>query len=39
MGNMLTLSPPLTNAEAELDEALGILKGCIGEAGLGEMGI
>ena len=33
MGNVLTLTPPLTITEAELDEALGILEECIGEAG------
>jgi 4-aminobutyrate aminotransferase len=33
MGNVLTLTPPLTIAEAELDRALGILEGCIGEVG------
>jgi len=33
MGNVLTLTPPLTIAEDELDRALGILEGCIGEAG------
>ena len=32
-GNVLTLTPPLTITEAELDEALGILEGCIGEVG------
>ncbi len=29
----LTLTPPLTIEEAELDPALGILDGCIGEVG------
>ena len=29
----LTLPPPLTIEEAELDPALGILDGCIGEMG------
>jgi len=33
LGNVLTLTPPLTIAEAELDEALEILEGCIGEVG------
>jgi 4-aminobutyrate aminotransferase len=33
MGNVLTLTPPLTIAEGELDEALGILEGCIAEVG------
>jgi 4-aminobutyrate aminotransferase len=32
-GNVLTLTPPLTISEGELDRALGILEGCIGEAG------
>ena len=31
LGNVLTLTPPLMIAEAELDRALGILEGCIGE--------
>jgi 4-aminobutyrate aminotransferase len=31
MGNVLTLSPPLTIAEAELDKALDIVEACIGE--------
>ncbi len=33
MGNVLTLTPPLTIGEGELDEALGILERCIGEVG------
>jgi 4-aminobutyrate aminotransferase len=33
MGNVLTLTPPLTISEAELDEALDILEGCIGAVG------
>ncbi len=33
MGNVLTLTPPLTITEAELEKALGILEGCIGEIG------
>ncbi len=32
-GNVLTLTPPLTIAEADLDRALDILEGCIAEAG------
>jgi 4-aminobutyrate aminotransferase-like enzyme len=32
MGNVLTLSPPLTIARAELDRALDIVEECIGEA-------
>jgi 4-aminobutyrate aminotransferase len=31
MGNVLTLSPPLTIARAELDRALDIVEECIGE--------
>jgi 4-aminobutyrate aminotransferase len=30
-GNVLTLTPPLTISEGEMDRALGILEGCIGE--------
>jgi 4-aminobutyrate aminotransferase len=33
MGNVLTLTPPLTISEAELDQALGILDTCIGAVG------
>jgi 4-aminobutyrate aminotransferase len=33
MGNVLTLTPPLTIAEGELERALGILEGCIAEVG------
>ena len=33
MGNVLTLTPPLTISEAELERALGILEGCVGEMG------
>ena len=32
-GNVLTLTPPLTIAEGELDRALDILEACIGEVG------
>ncbi len=32
MGNVLTLTPPLTIEEAELESALDILEGCIGAA-------
>ena len=31
MGNVLTLSPPLTIAKTELDRALDIVEECIGE--------
>ena len=33
LGNVLTLTPPLTISEADLDRALDILEGCIGEVG------
>ncbi len=33
MGNVLTLPPPLTIAEDDLDRALRILEGCIGAVG------
>jgi len=33
MGNVLTLTPPLTISEDELENALGILEGCIGAVG------
>ncbi len=33
MGNVLTLTPPLIIAEADLDRALDILEECIGEVG------
>ncbi len=33
LGNVLTLTPPLVIAEADLDRGLGILEGCIGEVG------
>jgi 4-aminobutyrate aminotransferase len=35
MGNVLTLTPPLVIAEAELDRGLDILEACIGEVGYG----
>ena len=31
MGNVLTLTPPLTLTDAELDRALDILDECLGE--------
>ena len=31
MGNVLTLTPPLTISEGELERALGILEGCVAE--------
>ena len=31
MGNILTLTPALTIASSELDEALDILEGCLAE--------
>ena len=31
MGNILTLTPPLTISQAELDQAFAILEDCIGE--------
>jgi len=33
LGNVLTLTPPLTIEEGEEDKALGILETCIGEVG------
>ena len=33
MGNVLTLTPPLIISENDLDRALDILEGCIGEVG------
>ena len=33
MGNVLTLTPPLVIAEADLMRGLDILEGCIGEVG------
>jgi 4-aminobutyrate aminotransferase len=33
MGNVLTLTPPLTVTAAEMDRALDILDECLGEAG------
>ena len=33
MGNVLTPTPPLTIAEGDLENALGILERCIGEVG------
>jgi 4-aminobutyrate aminotransferase len=32
MGNVLTLTPPLTITGAQMDEALGILDACLTEA-------
>jgi len=31
MGNILTLTPPLTISQAELDQAFAILDDCIGK--------
>ena len=30
-GNVLTLTPPLTITQAQMDEALDIIDGCLGE--------
>jgi 4-aminobutyrate aminotransferase len=35
MGNVLTLTPPLTLTDAEMDRALDILDACLGEESLG----
>ncbi len=33
LGSVRTLIPPLVIAEGDLDRALGILEGCVGEVG------
>jgi 4-aminobutyrate aminotransferase len=38
MGNVLTLTPPLTITKAELDHALDILEQCIAEVGPSQAG-
>jgi 4-aminobutyrate aminotransferase len=39
MGNVLTLTPPLTITAAEMEVALGIIEECIGEVERDEMGL
>ncbi len=39
MGNVLTLTPPLTITSAEMERALGIIEACIGEVERDEPGI
>ena len=39
MGNVLTLTPPLTITAAEMELALGIIEDCIGEVERDELGM